>query len=196
MPPPVIQSKATPANRAEDRIAEIASSFEKQQQRLREISEAVSRSQKKEERAAEESRAVSEQLPAASVVQQPRQAASEPKDQDVADKIARVPDEHLPSHRERQRWDFSKRLSELMDDVLPKLAVVTQKVNSYTGTDYSGVEALRREIMEQGRSYLLCTLNTSNNDQRSLSRLAGLLLIQQSNRSTSLRMRRSPLRKR
>lgn len=36
-----------------------------------------------------------------------------------------------------------------MDDLLPKLAVVTQKVNTYTGTDYSGVEALRREIQEQ-----------------------------------------------
>ncbi|KAL5117919.1 sensitivity to high expression protein she9 [Pleosporales sp. CAS-2024a] len=68
---------------------------------------------------------------------------------DVSDNIQRVPDEHLPSHRERQRWDLSKRLSELMDEVLPKLAVVTQKVNTYTGTDYSGVEALRREIKEQ-----------------------------------------------
>lgn len=70
--------------------------------------------------------------------------------EDVADNIARVPDDQLPSHRERQRWDFSKRLSELMDDLLPKLAVVTQKVNTYTGTDYSGVEALRQEIKEQG----------------------------------------------
>jgi sensitive to high expression protein 9 len=69
----------------------------------------------------------------------------------VADNITRVPDEHLPSHRERQRWDFSKRFSDFMDEVLPKLAVVTQKVNTYTGTDYSGVEALRREIKEQGR---------------------------------------------
>ena len=66
--------------------------------------------------------------------------------------IKRVPDEDLPSHREGQRWDLSKRLSELMDELLPKLAVVTQKVNTYTGTDYSGIEALRREIKEQGRS--------------------------------------------
>jgi sensitive to high expression protein 9 len=68
----------------------------------------------------------------------------------VADNITRVPDENLPSHRARQRWDLSKRFSEFMDDLLPKLAVVTQKVNTYTGTDYSGVEALRREIIEQG----------------------------------------------
>jgi sensitive to high expression protein 9 len=75
----------------------------------------------------------------------------------VADNITRVPDENLPSHRARQRWDLSKRFSEFMDDLLPKLAVVTQKVNTYTGTDYSGVEALRREIIEQGeRCALSC----------------------------------------
>lgn len=67
----------------------------------------------------------------------------------AADNIKRVPDEHLPSHREAQRWDFSKRLTELMDELLPKLAVVTQKVNTYTGTDYSGIAALRKEIKEQ-----------------------------------------------
>lgn len=36
-----------------------------------------------------------------------------------------------------------------MDELLPKLAVVTQKVNNYTGTDYSGIEALRQAIKEQ-----------------------------------------------
>jgi len=71
----------------------------------------------------------------------------------VEDNIARVPDEHLPSHRERQRWDLSKRLSDAMDDLLPKIALVTQKVNTYTGTDYSGVQALRREIQEQGKHH-------------------------------------------
>jgi len=73
------------------------------------------------------------------------------------DRIARVSDKDLPSHRERQRWSLSKRFSELMDELLPKLAIVTQKVNNYTGTDYSGIEALRREIREQGRrfSYIL-----------------------------------------
>ncbi|OCK82407.1 hypothetical protein K432DRAFT_293314 [Lepidopterella palustris CBS 459.81] len=69
-----------------------------------------------------------------------------PKDED---NISRVPDEDLPSHREGQRWTLSKRMSELMDDLLPKLAILTQKVNNYTGTDYSGIEALRREIKEQ-----------------------------------------------
>lgn len=68
----------------------------------------------------------------------------------TADDIARVPDEHLPSHRERQRWGLSKRFNRAMDELLPKIAVVTQKVNTYTGTDYSGVAALREEIKEQG----------------------------------------------
>lgn len=76
-------------------------------------------------------------------------AASQDK-QDVVDNVTRVPDEQLPSHQERQRSNFEKRLTALMDELLPKIAVVTQKVNTYTGTDYSGVEALRREIQEQG----------------------------------------------
>lgn len=63
--------------------------------------------------------------------------------------VSRVPQEDLPSHREGQRWNLSKRLTEIMDELLPKLAVVTQKVNNYTGTDYSGIEALRRAIKEQ-----------------------------------------------
>ncbi|KAF1362802.1 hypothetical protein EJ07DRAFT_58156, partial [Lizonia empirigonia] len=69
--------------------------------------------------------------------------------EDVIDNVKRVPDERLPSHQERLRSNFEKRFSAFMDDVLPKIAVVTQKVNTYTGTDYSGVEALRREIQEQ-----------------------------------------------
>lgn len=64
--------------------------------------------------------------------------------------VSRVPQEDLPSHREGQRWNLSKRLTEIMDELLPKLAVVTQKVNNYTGTDYSGIEALRQAIKEQG----------------------------------------------
>jgi sensitive to high expression protein 9 len=41
-------------------------------------------------------------------------------------------------------------MSEFMDEVLPKLAVVTQKVNTYTGTDYSSIAALKQEIKDQG----------------------------------------------
>ena len=77
--------------------------------------------------------------------------------EDVVDNVKRVPDEHLPSHQERQRSNLEKRFTALMDELLPKIAVVTQKVNTYTGTDYSGVEALRREIKEQGTPMHSCT---------------------------------------
>ncbi|KAF2129376.1 hypothetical protein P153DRAFT_291209 [Dothidotthia symphoricarpi CBS 119687] len=71
------------------------------------------------------------------------------KTSEVVDNVTRVPDEELPSHRERQRWDLSKRFLGAMDELLPKLALVTQKVNTYTGTDYSAIEALRMEIKDQ-----------------------------------------------
>ena len=79
---------------------------------------------------------------------------SQSKDE-VVDNVQRVPDEHLPSHQERQRSNLEKRFTALMDELLPKIAVVTQKVNNFTGTDYSGIEALRREIKEQGMHVLL-----------------------------------------
>ena len=79
---------------------------------------------------------------------------SQSKD-DVVDNVKRVPDEHLPSHQERQGSNIEKRFTALMDELLPKIAVVTQKVNTYTGTDYSGIEALRREIKEQGMLVLV-----------------------------------------
>jgi sensitive to high expression protein 9 len=126
MPPPTSEPTPVTRGRVEDRAPEILSSIEGQE-RLQEAPDSVAQEQPQEKAA-----------PAATM-------------DHVADNITRVPDEHLPSHRERQRWDFSKRFSDFMDEVLPKLAVVTQKVNTYTGTDYSGVEALRREIKEQGR---------------------------------------------
>ncbi|KAF2459083.1 mitochondrial distribution and morphology family 33, partial [Lineolata rhizophorae] len=43
------------------------------------------------------------------------------------------------------------RISELMDKLQEHFAMAGQKVNRYTGTDYSGIEALRREIKEQER---------------------------------------------
>ncbi|KAJ4352322.1 sensitivity to high expression protein she9 [Didymosphaeria variabile] len=63
--------------------------------------------------------------------------------------IEHVAADQLPSHHQAQRWDLSKRFQDLMDDILPKLAVVTHKVNTFTGTDYSGIEALKREIKDQ-----------------------------------------------
>jgi len=36
-----------------------------------------------------------------------------------------------------------------MDSLLPRIALVSQRINAYTGTDYTGIEALRHEIKEQ-----------------------------------------------
>jgi sensitive to high expression protein 9 len=72
----------------------------------------------------------------------------------VAEKVAReeaVTEEALPSKHQEQRWHMSKRVQQRMDELLAKAAVVSHKVNNYTGTDYSGIERLRREIIDQGK---------------------------------------------
>lgn len=56
----------------------------------------------------------------------------------------------LPSDNEKNRWGLSKKMQKHMDDFLAKAAIFSQRLNSYTGTDYSGIEALRQEIIEQG----------------------------------------------
>jgi hypothetical protein len=38
-----------------------------------------------------------------------------------------------------------------------RLAVATQQINNYTGTDYSGIEGLRREIKDHGISFRFVT---------------------------------------
>ncbi|KAE9965950.1 hypothetical protein EG328_009295 [Venturia inaequalis] len=64
-------------------------------------------------------------------------------------KVHAVPDEDLPSYRERMRSKLGTRFNELMDNLMPKLALASQRINTYTGTDYSGIAALRKEIIEQ-----------------------------------------------
>jgi sensitive to high expression protein 9 len=172
MPPPTTEPRSTPDGGVEDRLSEIVASFERQERLQKEL-DAQIKKQSSEQSAQPESATLLEQPPAPQVQERVRDdAASTTEKNDVADNIRRVPEEHLPSHRERQRWDFSKRFSEIMDDVLPKLAVVTQKVNTYTGTDYSGVEALRREIKEQGASIVLNVFALANSVQRTSSGLA------------------------
>jgi sensitive to high expression protein 9 len=71
----------------------------------------------------------------------------------VAEEVAReeaVAEEALPSKHQEQRWHMSKRVQERMDELLAKAALVSHKVNNYTGTDYSGIERLRRDIIDQG----------------------------------------------
>lgn len=64
----------------------------------------------------------------------------------------------LPSENERQRWKLSKNTQKMMDDFLAKAAIFSQQLNTYTGTDYSSVESLRREIIEQGTAGPVLTL--------------------------------------
>lgn len=196
VPPPTHEPRSIPGRRVDDQAPEINSSLEGQE-RLRGEPDALTEKQSSEQSGQTGNTTGPEQPAALGSQERLREdLGSKTKKDDIADNIRRVPDEHLPSHRERQRWDFSKRFSEIMDDVLPKLAVVTQKVNTYTGTDYSGVEALRREIKEQG---VYCTGHKSdvaNNDQRTSSRLAEPPSIQQSNHSMSHTPSKPPPRRR
>ncbi|KAK4574695.1 sensitivity to high expression protein she9 [Recurvomyces mirabilis] len=55
----------------------------------------------------------------------------------------------LPSHVEKQRWQFSKDTTQLIDRLLARASIAGQHINVYTGTDYSGIEALRNKITTQ-----------------------------------------------
>lgn len=73
---------------------------------------------------------------------------SRPARQSASD-VRIAPDEDLPSHKEGQKWASTKRLNHAMDRLLARLSVAGHEINKYTGTDYSGIEALRQEIREQ-----------------------------------------------
>ncbi|KAF2164823.1 hypothetical protein M409DRAFT_36984 [Zasmidium cellare ATCC 36951] len=55
----------------------------------------------------------------------------------------------LPSHTANQRSQLSNRASKVLDTLLLRASIAGQHINVYTGTDYSGIEALRKEITEQ-----------------------------------------------
>ena len=61
--------------------------------------------------------------------------------------------EILPSEDEGRRSNLSKRFSHLMDHVQSNIFIAGQRLNDLTG--YSGIEALKKDIEEQGQS-LLC----------------------------------------
>ncbi|KAF2083513.1 hypothetical protein K490DRAFT_51480 [Saccharata proteae CBS 121410] len=63
--------------------------------------------------------------------------------------VTPAPKDQLPSHWESQRNKLHKKFNAWLDELLPKLATATQKLNHYTGTDYTGIEALRKEIKQQ-----------------------------------------------
>lgn len=86
--------------------------------------------------------------------EQPEPAASssqpQPNDEPLSTPASRL--SSLPSAIEKQRWDLSRRLSTLMDSLLTKATLASQQINTYTGTDFSGIEALRTEIVAQEKA--------------------------------------------
>ncbi|KAK6410543.1 sensitivity to high expression protein she9 [Elasticomyces elasticus] len=55
----------------------------------------------------------------------------------------------LPSYAERQRWQMSKDMTLFVDGILARASIAGQHINAYTGTDYSGIEVLRKNILAQ-----------------------------------------------
>ena len=56
--------------------------------------------------------------------------------------------QHLPSQKESQRSHISRRFSHLMDNLQGNIFIAGQRLNDLTG--YSGIEALKKDIEEQG----------------------------------------------
>jgi sensitive to high expression protein 9 len=61
----------------------------------------------------------------------------------------------LPSAFAHRRTEISRRMSHMMDNFLTKATLASQQINTYTGTDFSGIEALRTEIVAQEKQVKL-----------------------------------------
>ena len=59
------------------------------------------------------------------------------------------PRSDLPSQEEGRRSHISKRFSHVMDHLQSNIFIAGQRLNDLTG--YSGIEALKKDIEEQGR---------------------------------------------
>lgn len=62
------------------------------------------------------------------------------------------PRSDLPSQEEGRRSHISKRFSHLMDNVQSNIFIAGQRLNDLTG--YSGIEALKKDIEQQGWSVI------------------------------------------
>ena len=60
------------------------------------------------------------------------------------------PRSDLPSQEEGRRSHISKRFSHLMDNLQSNVFIAGQRLNDLTG--YSGIETLKKDIEQQGRS--------------------------------------------
>lgn len=62
----------------------------------------------------------------------------------------------LPSKTDERRWQASRRMAKMMDSILARASIAGQHINNYTGTDYSGIEELKKNIAEQERKVREC----------------------------------------
>ena len=74
----------------------------------------------------------------------------------------------LPSHEESRQSLFYKRFSSMMDHAQSNIFIAGQRLNDLTG--YSGIEALKKDIEEQGtKIYLSLTFECTHTNQSSPS---------------------------
>ena len=81
----------------------------------------------------------------------PRRQAENPSD------VSGKPWRDLPSQEEGRRSHVSKRFSSLMDHLQSNIFIAGQRLNDLTG--YSGIEALKKDIEEQGAPPANVTVN-------------------------------------
>lgn len=62
---------------------------------------------------------------------------------------SQVPRRDFPSYAADRRAELFKRFNETMERFMSSVAVYSQQLNTFTGTDYSGISALRSEIAAQ-----------------------------------------------
>lgn len=75
-----------------------------------------------------------------------RAVSSSPKV--AAQDASSLPQNDLPSQEEGRRSHVSKRFSHIMDHLQSNIFIAGQRLNDLTG--YSGIEALKKDIEEQG----------------------------------------------
>lgn len=96
---------------------------------------------------------ISQGLPDQDAPPTPSEAASAPPPHTAAaDEPLSTPASRssaLPSAFAHRRTEISRRMSHMMDNLLTKATAASQQINTYTGTDFSGIEALRNEIVAQ-----------------------------------------------
>ncbi len=86
----------------------------------------------------------------------PRTPFNPKRPESASDPVATTKAADLPSKTDQRRWDISRRTARLMDSVLARASTAGQSINIYTGTDYSGIEAIKREINDQEEKVEVC----------------------------------------